>query len=93
MFWPPVDIEKEAYSFLAKFATLLSLFKAAQKGLVYPSPTLDILLDRPCSALILLFQGIKLEFANFSRIWERYKHIWDGDRNKEMRAGAALMEM
>jgi len=25
-------------------------------------------------------QGIKLEFAQFSQIWERYKHVWEVDR-------------
>ncbi len=25
-------------------------------------------------------QGIKLEFNQFNRVWERYKHVWEVDR-------------
>ena len=27
-----------------------------------------------------MFKGIKLEFNAFNRIWERYKHVWEVDR-------------
>ena len=27
-----------------------------------------------------VFKGIKLEFNAFNRIWERYKHVWEVDR-------------
>ena len=28
----------------------------------------------------IVLQGIKLEFNAFNRIWERYKHVWEVDR-------------